>query len=195
VASSLAMAAAEVGARGHAATLYEALRPFADQWAGTGGAVVNGPYALHLGRLAAVIGERQEAAGLLVEAHRSTVAGGCVPWEARVCLALAQTADDPSWRRSWADRALRLAEGAGMGAVADRARTLLGRPQRPADLTEREQEALRFVAEGATNAEIAERMHLSVKTIERHLVNAYRKAGVKNRAEAAAFVLGTFTPR
>jgi DNA-binding NarL/FixJ family response regulator len=82
-----------------------------------------------------------------------------------------------------------------MAAVAARARALLGRPQRPADLTEREQQALRLVAEGATNAEIAERMHLSVKTIERHLVNAYRKAGVKNRAEAAAFVLGTLTPR
>jgi DNA-binding CsgD family transcriptional regulator len=195
VTSSLAMAAAEVGARDHAATLYEALQPFADQWAGTGGAVVNGPYALHLGRLAAVLGRPDEAADLLAQAHHSTVAGGCAPWEARACLAVAETAEDVSWRRSWADRALRLADGAGMPAVAARARGLLGRPQRPADLTEREQEALRLVAEGATNAEIADRMHLSVKTIERHLVNAYRKAGVKNRAEAAAFVLGTLTPR
>jgi DNA-binding CsgD family transcriptional regulator len=82
-----------------------------------------------------------------------------------------------------------------MGAVAARARGLLGRPQRPADLTEREQEALRLVAEGATNAEIADRLCLSVKTVERHLVNAYRKAGVKNRAEAAAFALGVLARR
>jgi DNA-binding CsgD family transcriptional regulator len=195
VTSSLAMAAAEVGARVHAATLYEALQPFADQWAGTGGAVVNGPYALHLGRLAAVLGRADEAAGLLAQAHHSAVAGGCTPWEARVCLARAETSEDPSWRRSWADRALRLAEGAAMGAVAARARDLLGRPRRPADLTEREQQALRLVAEGATNAEIAERLCLSVKTVERHLVNAYRKAGVKNRAEAAAFALGVLARR
>jgi DNA-binding CsgD family transcriptional regulator len=195
VTSSLAMAAAEAGAREHAATLYEALLPFADQWAGTGGAVVNGPYALHLGRLAAVLGRAAEASDLLERAHRSSVAGGCVPWEARVCLARAEVADDEAGRRSWGNRALHLAEGAGMGAVVARAQALLGRARRPADLTEREQEALRLVAEGATNAEIADRMCLSVKTVERHLVNAYRKAGVKNRAEAAAFVLGVLTPR
>jgi DNA-binding CsgD family transcriptional regulator/tetratricopeptide (TPR) repeat protein len=195
VTSSLAMAAAEVGARDHAAALYEALLPFADQWAGTGGAVVTGPYALHLGRLAATLGRPEDATALLDRALHGTVAGGCTPWEARVCLALAEAEEEPSWRRSWADRALRLADGAGMVAVAARARGLLGRPQRPADLTEREQEALRLVAEGATNAEIAERLCLSVKTIERHLVNAYRKAGVKNRAEAAAFVLGNLAPR
>src|SRR3954454_5074861 len=42
VTSSLAMAAAHAESRRYAALLYDALVPFADQWAGTGGAVVNG---------------------------------------------------------------------------------------------------------------------------------------------------------
>jgi len=60
-------------------------------------------------------------------------------------------------------------------------------------LTAREADVLREIATGATNQDIAERFHVSVKTIERHLLNAYRKANVRNRAEAAAFVTRELT--
>jgi len=53
-------------------------------------------------------------------------------------------------------------------------------------LTDREQEVARLVAEGATNREIAKVLFLSPKTVERHISNAFRKVGVRNRAELAA---------
>ena len=59
----------------------------------------------------------------------------------------------------------------------------------PAGLTGREAEILRLLAEGRTNREIAATLVLSVHTIERHLANAYRKIGARNRADATAFVL------
>jgi pimeloyl-ACP methyl ester carboxylesterase/DNA-binding CsgD family transcriptional regulator len=58
--------------------------------------------------------------------------------------------------------------------------------QPSAQLSRREAEVLELVAEGCTNAEVAERLVLSVRTVERHLLNAYTKLGVRGRAEAAA---------
>jgi pimeloyl-ACP methyl ester carboxylesterase/DNA-binding CsgD family transcriptional regulator len=62
-----------------------------------------------------------------------------------------------------------------------------------AQLSPREAEVLRLVAEGCTNAEVAERLVLSVRTVERHLLNAYRKLGVRGRAEAVAHLLSLST--
>ncbi|CCG01271.1 putative alpha/beta hydrolase superfamily and a LuxR DNA binding domain C_term [Blastococcus saxobsidens DD2] len=53
-----------------------------------------------------------------------------------------------------------------------------------AQLTAREAEVLQLVAEGCTNAEAARRLHLSVRTVERHLLNSYAKLGVHGRTEA-----------
>jgi ATP/maltotriose-dependent transcriptional regulator MalT len=47
----------------------------------------------------------------------------------------------------------------------------------PAELTAREVEVLSQVADGATNQQIADRLVLSVRTIERHLSNIYLKLG------------------
>jgi DNA-binding NarL/FixJ family response regulator len=55
-------------------------------------------------------------------------------------------------------------------------------------LTEREREIARLIAAGASNPEIAQRLFLSRKTVERHVSNVFRKAGVRNRAELAAWV-------
>jgi DNA-binding NarL/FixJ family response regulator len=55
-------------------------------------------------------------------------------------------------------------------------------------LTAREQEILDLVAEGRTNAEIAERLWLSLGTVRKHLDNVYAKLGVHTRTAAAAFV-------
>lgn len=55
-----------------------------------------------------------------------------------------------------------------------------------AQLSEREAQVLDLVAEGCSNAEVAERLVLSVRTVERHLLNAYTKLGVRGRAAAAA---------
>jgi len=53
-------------------------------------------------------------------------------------------------------------------------------------LTDREQVIARLIAAGASNPEIADRLYLSRKTVERHVSNVLRKAGVRNRAELAA---------
>lgn len=53
-------------------------------------------------------------------------------------------------------------------------------------LTPREEEVARLVSEGVTNREVAARLFLSPKTVERHLVNLFRKLEVRNRTELAA---------
>ena len=189
VMSSLAIAAAEVGSVPHAAVLYEALVPFADQWAGTSGAVVAGPYALHLGRLATVLGSSDAALELLTAALDSCRDGVCRPWEARVELALAEASLTVPDRHRHGRRAAALADALAMSEVARSARRLLGVEVRPAGLSRREVEVLTALGRGATNQEIAAELYVSVKTVERHLLNAYRKVGARNRAEAVRFAL------
>lgn len=53
-------------------------------------------------------------------------------------------------------------------------------------LTPREEEVARLVAAGVTNREVAARLFLSPKTVERHLVNIFRKLEVRNRTELGA---------
>lgn len=57
----------------------------------------------------------------------------------------------------------------------------------PAGLTAREVDVLRLVAEGLTNAEVAERLYLSPRTVSSHLTSIYTKLGVSSRAAAARF--------
>jgi DNA-binding CsgD family transcriptional regulator len=52
------------------------------------------------------------------------------------------------------------------------------------DLTDRECEVLRLVAEGRTNRAIASSIGTSPRTVAKHLENAYRKLGVTSRAAA-----------
>lgn len=53
-------------------------------------------------------------------------------------------------------------------------------------LTGREIEVLQLLSIGVRNAEIGERLSISVKTVERHLTSLYGKLGVQSRAEAIA---------
>ena len=63
------------------------------------------------------------------------------------------------------------------------------RVPRPDGLTGREAQVLELLADGDTNNEIAAELVVSVHTVERHLQNAYRKIGVRNRADAAAYIV------
>jgi ATP/maltotriose-dependent transcriptional regulator MalT len=60
-------------------------------------------------------------------------------------------------------------------------------PDLPAGLTAREAEVLRLIAAGLSNKDIATTLHLSVKTVSRHLSNIFTKIGVSSRAAATAF--------
>jgi two-component system response regulator NreC len=65
-----------------------------------------------------------------------------------------------------------------------------------APLTEREREVLRLLALGHTNAEAADRLHLSVRTVETHRANIQSKLGSTSRAELVRHALerGLITP-
>jgi DNA-binding CsgD family transcriptional regulator len=56
-------------------------------------------------------------------------------------------------------------------------------------LSRREAAVLGLAAIGLTNAEIAERLDLSVHAVKFHLGGVYRKLGVSNRTMAARFYL------
>ena len=51
------------------------------------------------------------------------------------------------------------------------------------ELSDRELEVLRMIALGLTNAEIGERLYVSVRTIETHRSHIHEKLNVRNRAE------------
>ena len=57
----------------------------------------------------------------------------------------------------------------------------------PAGLTAREVDVLRLVALGLSDAEVAERLVVSVRTVNAHLRSVYRKLGVRSRAAAGRF--------
>ncbi len=55
--------------------------------------------------------------------------------------------------------------------------------KRPEALTEREQEILQLIWSGLKNKEIAERLKISVKTVEAHRANMMKKVRVSNAAQ------------
>ncbi len=57
-------------------------------------------------------------------------------------------------------------------------------PQAFPELTEREREVLRLLAQGLTNAAIAERLFISPKTVRNHVSSIFQKLQVAGRAEA-----------
>jgi two-component system response regulator NreC len=59
----------------------------------------------------------------------------------------------------------------------------------PDDLTEREAEILGLIALGHTNAEIAEQLFLSVRTVESHRAHIQQKLRLTTRAELVKYAL------
>jgi pimeloyl-ACP methyl ester carboxylesterase/DNA-binding CsgD family transcriptional regulator len=71
-------------------------------------------------------------------------------------------------------------------ATSDGKRT---RPRGIGELSPRETEVLQLLAGGDTNGQIAARLGLSINTVERHVVNVYRKIDARGRAEATAWAI------
>lgn len=57
----------------------------------------------------------------------------------------------------------------------------------PNDLTEREIEVLRLIAQGATNREIATQLVISEGTVKNHISNILSRLGLRDRTQAAIF--------
>lgn len=75
----------------------------------------------------------------------------------------------------------------------DQLRTYLlaaeGRGSKEATLSAREREVLQLIAEGYTNRGIAERLFISVKTVEAHKEHIVRKLGVRGSAELIRYAI------
>jgi DNA-binding CsgD family transcriptional regulator len=106
--------------------------------------------------------------------------------------------------RQWGDaraclqRALGIFEKAGAPLWSEKAREGLrrigGRPPAPLQLTQTEQRVAELVAAGATNREVAQRLFMTVKTVEATLSRIYRKLGVRSRTELGARYAQAYAP-
>ena len=76
-----------------------------------------------------------------------------------------------------------------MEALLSRYRQLSSANQVIDELTLREKQILALAGQGLSNAEIGEKLHLSIHTIKSHVHNALRKLGASNRAQGASLVL------
>ena len=147
------------------------------------------------------------AAGLAAEPYASSIAGdwrnaaalwrtiGC-PYEA--ALALADGDDEAAMRQALDElQALGARPAAAIVARRLRERGAHGVPrgprrrtrENPAGLTARELEVLALIAMGMRNADIAERLVVSEKTVDHHVSAILRKLDVRSRGEAAAQAL------
>jgi DNA-binding NarL/FixJ family response regulator len=82
-----------------------------------------------------------------------------------------------------AGRAQRLAAECG-GALSP----ALREAAQPLPLTTREREVIALVAQGLTNRQIAEALHLSIRSVEGHLYRASNRSGATSRAELSALI-------
>jgi DNA-binding CsgD family transcriptional regulator len=145
--------------------------------------------------------EAEDAAGMALDGSELERGAGA-PVEAARSLIVAGRALVEAGQRARGLRKLERAEEelAACGAEGYRRQAIrelrrLGRrvTHRPAarnigSLTPREQEIAQLVTDGRTNREIAGSLHLSVKTVDRHLSNILTKLDVPSRVAVAALV-------
>jgi DNA-binding CsgD family transcriptional regulator len=197
----LAEACGRLGRREDAQPLYELLLPHTGThlvtytWVSSEGAADH-----FLGMLAATLGRPDDAEAHFQRALRMHAQLESPPLIARTQLELAAMLaasalpGDQERARGLLDKALDTFVDLGIKSPAERASALQatlqasGAPSHPDGLTGREVEVLRLIAAGRSNAEIADALVLSVKTVERHTSNIYAKIGARGRAAATAYV-------
>jgi DNA-binding NarL/FixJ family response regulator len=155
-----------------------------------------GQAAVAAGRIAMAEGRSDEAVTAFEEALDHLRGGPSVD-AANVQLELARlyAPTRPELARAEAKAAIAGFDAAGATQLADAAAALLrslGDHSRVGAkdvglLSQREDEVLRLVAQGLTNAEIAERLFISVKTSGNHVSAILTKLGLRSRTEAAAY--------
>lgn len=62
-------------------------------------------------------------------------------------------------------------------------------PENPEDLTERETEVLRLLAQGQSNKQIARNLQIGEKTVKTHVSNILSKLGVQSRTQATLYAI------
>jgi DNA-binding CsgD family transcriptional regulator len=205
--SYLADAAVVTGHAEAAAILYRELSPYRGYVVLLSGLACYGAADRYLGRLAEQIGRLGDAAGHLEAALRLDEAIGSRTWVAHSQLALGQhlarrgRAVDRRRAGDLLAAARADAAACGLAAVARRAGDALaelgeldgagpdqgGRGGPVVALTARERTVLRLVADGRTNRQIGDALHLSQHTVANHLRAILLKTGSANRTEAAMY--------
>lgn len=171
------------------------LEPYAERLVYDGSlAVCHGPVALYVGRLAGMLGRWEEAGQRLAQALAICEGLGLRPYVARTLLAQAELLarrdgpGDHATARDTVQRAVEVAETIGMLGLLPQATSLrdslLASSPARFGLTPRELDVLRLVAQGLTDAEVAERLFLSPRTVGSHLTSIYGKLDVSSRSAA-----------
>ncbi|HEU5423650.1 MAG TPA: LuxR C-terminal-related transcriptional regulator, partial [Nitrolancea sp.] len=132
--------------------------------------------------LAAACAAPFERALTLLELARLRTAQGR-PDDARVLLAEVRTLCLPLDARPTLQRVDELER------QLDDAAARRGRATYPAGLSAREVAVLRLVAQGLTDAQVAEQLFISRRTVSSHLLSIYNKLGVPSRAAATRFAV------
>jgi DNA-binding CsgD family transcriptional regulator len=156
-----AYAVAQIRDRKAAAVLHGLLDPYRGRLATTTVAVW-GVVDHALGRLELLLGEEEAGRRSLHAAIDSYTAMGAPLWKAR-----AEADLEPV--------------GGAESSLEARIATL--------GLTARQAEVTRLIAQGLSNREAAERLHVAPSTVKRHLENAYRRTGVSSRNALTALLL------
>jgi ATP/maltotriose-dependent transcriptional regulator MalT len=123
--------------------------------------------------------------------------------EARLELARAAAATQPEIAREEARAALAAFRELGAARATDMAAAVLrslgthtaARVHGSGELSAREGEVLGLIAEGMSNAQIAQALFIAEKTAGHHVSSILAKLGVRNRAEAAAHAARAEPPR
>ncbi len=106
---------------------------------------------------------------------------------ARLCAAEPALADGWGQPERWLEAGAGCFAAHGIDPLADRCRQLLAgsRPSRwiRLGITTREADVLRLVAEGLANREIAARLHVSPRTVEKHVESLLRKTSARSRTQ------------
>jgi DNA-binding CsgD family transcriptional regulator len=108
---------------------------------------------------------------------------------ARLCAAEPALADGWGQPERWLEAAAEQFAAQGIDPLAERCRRLLAGP-RPSrwtglGITAREADVLRLVAEGLANKQIAARLHVSPRTVEKHVESLLRKTAARTRTQLA----------
>jgi DNA-binding CsgD family transcriptional regulator/tetratricopeptide (TPR) repeat protein len=140
--------------------------------------------------LAGRAGDRQRAADLARAADDELVHYPVWADLARLCAAEHALADGWGQPEQWLEAAAECFAARGIGPLAERCRRLLGGP-RPSrwtglGITGREADVLRLVAEGLANKQIAARLHVSPRTVEKHVESLLRKTAARSRTQLVA---------
>ena len=140
--------------------------------------------------LAGRAGDQHQATELAVAADRELRYYPVWADLARLCAAEAALADGWGQPRQWLEIAVGVFARHGIEPLALRSRRLLEQPP-PSHwsrlgITDRQADVLRLVAEGISNKEIAARLHLSPRTVEKHIESLLRKTAARSRTQLVA---------